>query len=239
MHFYTANNCQWVSRYLDDITIYNLQIFTGTSIISRCEYYFLMYKNELQATQEWNVTVTLGSPTATPQLYNLPTITTTTEKDYETLMSKVQHFLLIDDCNSDDISTRQCELMCQRTLIHKKCAQCYASSLHTQLLGVNVDNDGRNVECTINDYAICNQKTNDTNNELKECLASCLPACSYWKYDLSVLPRDRGSYDQIGTTVIAPIGEYIEFTQSRAYTWFKVIADIGGLMYGFFANEFA
>jgi hypothetical protein len=181
----------------------------------------------LSAREEWNVTLTLASPTASPQHYNLPTITTKTVNKYEARLSKGQHFQLITDCNSEDVSTRQCELMCQRAFIHSKCAQCYASSLHTQLLGVEVDNDGRNVECTIYDYAKCNQKTNTTDDKMKHCLASCMPGCSYWKYDLSVLTRDTGV---LGTTVVAPIGEYIEFAQSRAYTWFKVVADIGGLM---------
>ncbi len=135
---------------------------------------------------------------------------------------------MIENCNSDEISTRQCELICQRTFIHTKCPNCYASALSTQLLGVQFDNDGRSVECTINDYAKCNQKTNEIDDRMTECLADCQPACSYWKYDLEVLPR--ATTGSPGVTVIAPIGEYIEFTQSYAYTWFKVVADIGGLM---------
>ena len=68
---------------------------------------------------------------------------------------------------------------------------------------------------------------------MKKCLASCLPACSYWNYELTYVESHTKTKntDSMETILIAPISDYIEFTQRRAYTWFKIVAEIGGLLY--------
>ncbi len=168
------------------------------------------------------------SPTGSPQLYRLPTIATSVAGNYECRLSPTQHFIQIVDCNEDNISTRQCQLMCHRKYIQSKCSACYPSSLTSHLLGVSVGNEQNKPACSINEYAECMRlRDNATDAEMKECLAACRPACSYWNYDMSVVER---SNNPLGTTLIAPTSDYIEFAQQRAYTVFGIVADIGGLL---------
>jgi hypothetical protein len=42
--------------------------------------------------------------------------------------------------------------------------------------------------------------------------------------------KEKGS-DEMGDTLIVPLNDYVEFKQKPAYTWIKVVADFGGLLY--------
>lgn len=98
-------------------------------------------------------------------------------------------------------------------------------------MGVPINNNRKQMECTMSYYSDCTSKhDNETEAGLKRCLEDCRPACDYWNYDLQAVETPTG---KTGTSLVVPTSDYIEFTQRRAYTWFGVIADIGGLLYVF------
>jgi hypothetical protein len=183
----------------------------------------------------------LASPTGNPKFYNLPSIHTPITGTYEARLSITQIFALITQCNKDNVSTRQCELLCRQKFIHSKCTTCRSSTLNTQLLGVRMDTDLP--ECTIAEYTKCyrkgmqdNSQSDEQDESLTKCYNNCQPACSYLNYDLSyaetVSDVSFAKADVVlpETTLIAPVSDYVTFQQRSAYTWFKVVADCGGLM---------
>jgi hypothetical protein len=227
-HYIYVNNYQWVKRVC--FANHIRQMFLGTAIADRCEFLNTIHALQLDAREKTNQTIRilLTSPTASAQLYNLASIQTSVSKNYESRLSSSQHFIQIIDCNEDNVSTRQCQLMCQKKYMQTKCTECYPSSLTGHLLGVNVKNDKNLRECTINEYSLCARNhDNSTDKQMKACLAACLPACSYWNYDFTAVESVGRT---IGTTLIVPTNDFIEFPQRRAYTWFGVVADIGGLL---------
>ena len=62
---------------------------------------------------------------------------------------------------------------------------------------------------------------------MNECLLKCLTPCDYWKYELS---SERINGTKSRNTLIAPLNDYVYFVQKPAYTWYKVVADFGGLL---------
>jgi hypothetical protein len=213
----------------------NKKQFTGTQVANRCDYLALVHSLHIQTNktdEDYNVRVSLTSPTGSPTFYNLPAISTLVAEKYEARLSITQHFGLITECNVDNVSTRQCELLCRQKFIRTKCTKCRSSGLNSQLLGVKINEDL--VECTIADYKQCyrrgneSRETDEKDDVMKQCVKGCQPACSYLSYDLSVGEPVDSSYN--GTTLIAPVSDYVEFQQRPAYTWFKVVADCGGLM---------
>jgi hypothetical protein len=204
-------------------------------VAARCDYLTMVHGLHIEtgkSDDQYTVRIILTSPTASPYFYNLPSFETSVDGKYEARLSIKQHFGLITECNEDNVSTRQCELLCQQKFIHSKCTTCRSSTLNTPLLGVRMDTNLP--ECTIADYTNCyrndgkNQESDLKDDNLKQCLGKCQPACSYFSYDLSYAVLD-GSFDN-GTTLIAPVSDFVEFQQRRAYTWMKVVADCGGLM---------
>lgn len=63
---------------------------------------------------------------------------------------------------------------------------------------------------------------------MRDCLALCKPACDYWEYELTHEEIKNG--EKYTERLIVPLNDYVEFTQDWGYTWYKVVADIGGLM---------
>jgi hypothetical protein len=100
---------------------------------------------------EYNVRLTLTAPTSSPTFYNLPSLFTPINGSYETQLLVVQRFTLITDCNSDNLSTRQCQLLCRQEYIHKLCSHCRPLSLDIRLIGKSVEHNDLPT-CTINDY---------------------------------------------------------------------------------------
>ena len=198
----------------------------------------------MSIVDDYNVRLTITAPTSSPTFYNLPSIFTPIDGSYETQLIVVQHFTLITDCNSDNLSTRQCQLLCRREFIRKKCQHCRPVSMDMRLVGKIVA-DNSLPTCTINDYKKLvfrqswqiyynvNRCYNDSFNDEKdvgmnECLSKCVSPCDYWKYELST---ERTNGTQSRNTLIAPLNDYVEFIQKSAYTWYKVVADFGGLLY--------
>ncbi len=171
----------------------------------------------------------------------------------------MQHFQLIVDCNDENVSTRQCQLLCRRKYLRSRCATCRPSTLADQLLGVNstrnVTESGQRA-CTIKQYNGCYPEgkldtclylylyiyiyitggandTSGTDASMQSCLASCKPACDYWEYELThdEIRDGRQSHQSNIEYLIVPLNDYVEFTQSWAYTWYKAMGDIGGLLY--------
>ncbi len=129
-------------------------MFPGTAIATHCELLNIVHQQLLSITNDYNVRVTLTAPTGSPSFYNLPSIQTPIGGSYETSLIVVQHYTLIADsgCNKDNLSTRQCQLVCRREHIRNLCAHCRPVSLERQIMGVNVTSDNLS-ECTVQDYS--------------------------------------------------------------------------------------
>lgn len=106
------------------------------------------------------VRITVDAPTSSPLFYDLATVDGEIEKIYEARLSISRHFSLVTECNEENISTRQCQLLCRRKFLHNRCSNCRPSTLADELLGVKVNNetDLNQVPCTIQMYDNCYPK---------------------------------------------------------------------------------
>jgi hypothetical protein len=169
--------------------------------------------------------ITLSAPTASANAYKLASLTAPVSQKLEARLSITQHCILIDECNEHNIATRQCQLLCRRDILERRCGMCRSVALNSQLLGMRIGGDNMNAPaCTLSSYKQCG---NVSEYELQQCVHACKPACSNHAYELTTTTRSSGVN---GTTLVIPSSDYIQFTQSEAYTWFEVVADCGGLM---------
>src|SRR4051812_14983509 len=126
MHSIRVNVYHWVIECLLRFSNH----FSGTLVAARCEYLTTihgLFMSTNKSDNEYTVRVTLTSPTGSPSFYNLPSITTRVNGSYQALLSITQHFGLITDCNEENVSTRQCELLCREKFISEKCTHCRSS----------------------------------------------------------------------------------------------------------------
>lgn len=184
----------------------------------------------LQATTLANkVRVTLSAPTGNPRFYYLPTIVNPIEGRYEAQIAVGRRFNLKSDCNNDYVSLRQCQLICRRKFLYRQCPFCQPASLDTQMLGFQLPYSSQ-FACTIADYDKCSgsESTSTDRQEMKQCVDQCRPPCTYVQYEFTSTSREG---EPNGTTLIAPVNDFVDFDERPAYSWFKVIAECGGLMY--------
>src|SRR5690349_20420773 len=72
--------------------------------------------------------------------------------------------------------------------------------------------------------------TIEDDKKMSACLRACKPGCDYWVYELTHTEKGVTSADS-KEELIVPLNDYVQITQKYAYTWYKVIADFGGLLY--------
>lgn len=127
----------------------------------RCEMLNIVYQlqHNIVDVSERQSRITVDAPTSSPLFYNLATIVADIEQIYEARLSIKQHFKLITECNDENVSARQCQLLCRRTFLNNRCSNCRASTLADQLLGIKTDNKTEmdRVPCTIETYNNCYQ----------------------------------------------------------------------------------
>ncbi len=75
-----------------------------------------------------------------------------------------------------------------------------------------------------------NSSNDDKNTSLNACLLKCSSPCEYWRYELLTDKLANGAQNKSLNTLIAPLNDYTDFVQRPSYTWFKVVADFGGLL---------
>ena len=134
-------------------------ISVGTAMHAHCELLHMMHKlnHAIIPPESRKLKITVDAPTSSPLFYNLPTLVSDIGKNYEARLTVTSHFILITDCNEENVSTRQCQLHCRRKYLKKKCELCRAASLDDQLLGIanTPDYNYTMTGCTIEQYGQC------------------------------------------------------------------------------------